>query len=398
MGIELDKNQLEALSKLKSGSILYGGVGSGKSITAIAWYAQESFDISTTGPKDLYIITTAKKRDNCEWDSELTSFMLSRDRAMCIGGVSVVVDSWNNIKKYADVKDSYFIFDEQRLVGYGAWVKSFFKIAKHNKWILLTATPGDTWIEYMPIMIANGYYRNKSEFISEHVVYSRFTKFPLIVKYINTQKLERIREDILVPMKYEKHTNRVNLTVVSSYNEISYKKVSEDRWNVFDDCPIENVSQYCYLLRKVCNSDPSRINAIAQEFRNHNKVIIFYNYTYELNILRDWCETNNIPFAEWNGEKHMDIPKTATWVYLVQYSAGCEGWNCIETDTIFFYSQSYSYKQMEQASGRIDRRNTKYDILRYYVFTTESEIDKHIYGLYRKKESFNAKIFAERRF
>ena len=398
MGITLDENQLSALSRLKSGSILYGGVGSGKSITAVAWYFQESFDICKGSPKDLYIITTAKKRDDCEWDSELAAFMLSRNKDICVGGVNIIVDSWNNIKKYTNIKDAYFIFDEQRLVGYGTWTKSFFKIAKFNKWILLTATPGDTWIEYMPIMIANGYYRNKTDFVTEHVVYSRFTKFPMIVKYINVPRLEKIRSKILVPMEYEKKTTRNYIHVMTSYNEIAYNKVTIDRWNIFEDCPIENVSQYCYLLRKVCNSDVSRIRAIDSEFKNHNRVIIFYNYTYELNILRDWCRTNGIPYGERNGEKHTDIPDSESWVYLVQYSAGCEGWNCIKTDTIFFYSSSYSYKQMEQSSGRIDRRNTPYTNLRYYIFTTDSDIDKQIKRTLDKKEKFNERIFAERRF
>lgn len=91
---------------------------------------------------DLCIITTARKRDTGEWDEELAHFYMSTDPEHDIYEHKVVVDSWNNIGKYVGVKNAFFIFDEQRVVGKGAWVKSFYKITQNNEWILLSATPG----------------------------------------------------------------------------------------------------------------------------------------------------------------------------------------------------------------------------------------------------------------
>jgi len=173
--MKFDNCQREALERLKSGNILCGDVGSGKSRTALAYYFEKecggSFEplySPMQNPKNLYIITTAKKRDSLEWDDELIPFHLSRNKDLC--DVDIVIDSWNNIKKYADVKNSFFIFDEQRLVGSGAWVTTFYKITGSgrysnnqtgNHWILLSATPGDTWSDYIPVFVANKFYKNK---------------------------------------------------------------------------------------------------------------------------------------------------------------------------------------------------------------------------------------------
>ena len=375
--IDLYDYQKEALEKIKTGAILCGGVGSGKSLTALAYYYKNE------RAKDLYIITTARKRDTKEWEQECSHFDISK----------VTIDSWNNIKKYIDVANSFFIFDEQRVVGSGAWVKAFLKITKINNWILLSATPGDTWMDYVPVFIANGFYKNKTEFTRRHVIFSRFTKFPKVERYIEQGRLIRLRKEILVEMDYHKKTVSHNEVIQVGYDRIMYKQLLKDRWNIFDDEPIVNASELCYLMRKIVNSDPSRAQAILDLTSAHNKVIIFYNFDYELEILKSIDYGKDFSVAEWNGHKHESIPKKDKWVYLVQYTAGAEGWNCIETDTIIFYSQNYSYKILHQASGRIDRLNTPFENLYYYHLRSSASIDLAIFAALKKKKKFNESSF-----
>lgn len=399
MSIELASHQLEAIEKMKNGCILKGGVGTGKSRTAIGYYytkvcggeikvkdVGETTEMKT--PMDLYIITTAKKRDKKEWEGECAPFRLSNTRDFSINGVQVTVDSWNNISNYADVQNAFFIFDEQRLVGSGAWVKSFIKIAKTNKWIVLSATPGDTWMDYVPIFVANGFYKNRTEFIRSHVVYNNFSKFPKIDRYIEQGKLIRHRKDVLIEMPYERHTNRNIKDVIVGYDEELFKKVVEERWNVFDDKPCRDIADLFLVMRKLVNMDPSRFEAIIDIVMRHKKVIVFYNFNYELEILRLLQDALNIPVAEWNGHKHEEIPETDEWIYLVQYTAGSEGWNCTDTDATVFYSLNYSYKINEQAKGRIDRLNTKFVELYYYILRSDSMIDKAISKALARKEDF----------
>lgn len=392
MGIELYEHQLSAIEKLHTGSILCGGVGSGKSRTAIAYYyisvCGGQMQINGKGsykkmknPKDLYIITTARKRDTQEWEKEYMPFMLLDDH--------VTVDSWNNIKKYINVKDSFFIFDEQRVVGYGTWSKSFIKIAKQNDWILLTATPGDTWLDYIPVFIANGFYENKTDFIRQHVVYSRYTKFPKVDRYLNTGKLIRLKNEIMVNMKYSKPTCSHNETIVCDCNMALYNTIWKDRWNIYKDEPLSDISSLCYAARRCANSDPSRLAKVKELIIDHPKSIIFYNFNYELDLLKELGESMGITVKEWNGHKHEPIPSTNRWIYLVQYSAGAEGWNCIETDTIIFYSQNYSYKTMVQAAGRIDRLNTPFTDLYYYHLRSRAPIDLAIAKALGRKQKFN---------
>ena len=374
MSYRLHDFQEEALSKMKNGCILCGSVGSGKSITALAYF------LKNENSRPLYIITTARKRDDKEWELEL-------DRV----GVSGVVDSWNNIKKYKEVVGAFFIFDEQRVVGRGAWAKTFIKIARANRWILLSATPGDTWSDYIPVFVANGFYRNRTEFEKRHCVYSRFAKFPKIEKYIEQGRLTRIKNYILVDMDYLKPTVRMEKTCECLYDRFEYKDIMKNRWNPETNEPITNASELCHLIRRVVNSDDSRVEVIKHLLSLHDRAIIFYNFNYELEILRGIDYGEEVVAAEWNGHKHEPVPDSAKWVYLVQYTAGAEGWNCIKTDTIIFFSLNYSYKIMEQARGRIDRVNTPYKYLYYYYLKSSAPIDIAIGRALSKKKTFNEK-------
>lgn len=404
MSIELYDHQKLAVDRLKNGSILCGGVGTGKSRTALAYYyvkeCKGSLEINKEGefslmkePKDLYIITTARKRDTLEWEHECAPFLLSTDINVSTCGVKVTVDSWNNIKKYVDVEDAFFIFDEQRVVGKGAWVNAFLKIAKRNRWILLSATPGDTWSDYIPVFIANGFYKNRTEFIKKHVVYNPYSKFSQIDHYVNCGRLVKIRKAIMVNMRFSKPTVAHKENVIVGYDKHKLQTITKDRWNIFEDKPIGNVSELCYLMRKVVNIDNRRIEAVKKLIEENPKVIIFYNFDYELEILKKIGKDLDICTAEWNGHKHEPIPNDGNWVYLVQYTAGAEGWNCIETNVIIFYSQNYSYKSTVQAAGRIDRLNTPFSDLYYYHIRSNSPIDSAIAKALSKKQSFNETAF-----
>ena len=394
----LDENQLRAMNSLKNGSVLCGGVGSGKSRTAIAYYFEKVCGGSLQGKKmtkikDLYIITTARKRDTLEWEHEILPFF-ELDKQF--NDISITVDSWNNIMKYVFIENAFFIFDEQRVVGYGKWTKSFLRITKHNEWILLSATPGDTWSDYIPLFIANGYFKNKTEFVTNHVIYSRFTKYPKIDRYINCGILLKYRNDILVDIEYKRKTSAHKETFISEYDKSMYNTITVKRWNVFDNAPVNDISQLCYLERRVVNTDPSRIEIINRIFNEYKKIIIFYNFDYELELLRIFCKENDICYAEWNGHKHEMIPKCNSWIYLVQYTAGAEGWNCIETNVMIFYSLNYSYKIMVQSAGRIDRRNTPFVDLYYFYIRSNSRIDRSIERALINKRDFNTRKYLTR--
>ena len=375
MPVPLYDYQQDAVDRLKNGSILCGGVGSGKSRTSLAYY----YKVART--KDLYIITTARKRDTKEWEDEVKPFNLKR---------KVLIDSWNNIGKYKDIVGAFFIFDEQRVVGYGAWVKSFLKITRVNEWILLSATPGDTWQDYIPVFIANGFYRNKTEFAREHIIYSRFSKYPKIDRYVNEGKLLRLRRQILVTMDFKRKTVSHHEDVYVSYDIPLYKDVTRSRWDPYKNEPIPDASGLCYVWRKIVNTSEARQVALLEIFEKHPKLIVFYNFNYELDILKEMFGVYaGVQVAEWNGHKHESIPTGPSWVYLVQYTAGAEGWNCITTDTIVFYSQNYSYKIRQQAAGRIDRLNTPYTDLYYYHLKSRSGIDLAISKALKEKKKFN---------
>lgn len=401
--IQLRPEQEAAVEKLRTGSILVGGVGSGKSITALAYfynkvccgdYAKRSTPLK---PRSLYIITTAFKRDTLDWNRECARFGLSTDPANSVAAISVTIDSWNNIKKYADIKQSFVIFDEQRVVGSGAWVRAFQKITKENDWILLSATPGDTWSDYIPIFIANGFYKNRTMFLKQHAIFDRFAKYPKINRYIGIERLEKYRDRILVKMKDNRQTVRYVNDVDVEYQKDIYRTAFKDRWNPFENEPIRDAGQCCHILRRIVNTDDSRVDALLKLANVHKRLIVFYNLNCELEVLRSIGSSGLLPkgtvISEWNGHKHEPIPNSNRWLYLVQYNAGSEGWNCTLTNAVIFYSLNYSYKIMEQASGRIDRINTPYKELYYYRFISKSSIDTAILSALKSKRNFNELAF-----
>ena len=387
--------QMDAVKKMRNGCILNGGVGSGKSRTGLYYYFKEqggSMDpdyIPMKNPRDLYIITTAMKRDSLEWEVELTPYLLSKNPEVNYYRNKVVIDSWNNIKKYKDIYGAFFIFDEDRVTGKGAWVKTFLNIARKNQWIILSATPGDTWEQYIPVFVANGFYKNKTEFAREHCIYSRYTKYPKIERYINTGRLIRLRNQILIDMDFSRKTVPHHEDIYVKYDISKYREVMRTRWDPFKNEPIQQAAGLCYVLRRIVNEDESRQIALLELAEKHPRMIIFYNFDYELDILKGLYYGENVRIAEWNGHAHEPIPTSKSWIYLVQYTAGCEGWNCVKTDTIVFYSQNYSYKVLAQAAGRIDRLNTPYTDLYYYHLKTRSGIDLAISKALNEKKQFN---------
>lgn len=412
MAVYLAPHQVKAVHEIEPGKIVRGGVGVGKTIIALAYYLlKECTDgegrsrsfigdngrvelDSLTGsdlPRTLVVITTAKKRDHLDWQREAALFGVNRDGELSEGNVKFLVDSWNNIGEYTGIQDAFFIFDEQRLVGNGAWVKAFYKIAKANRWIMLSATPADSWLDYIPVFVANGYYKNRTDFVLQHVLLDNYSRYPVVRGYQDEATLRAHERAILVGVDYARHTTRSVSYVDLPFNKELFDTVSKKRWNVYKDEPVKTISELFYLLRRVVNSDPARMEAVRKIVGEHPRLIIFYNFTYELELLRTLSDV--VPVSEWNGKKHDPVPDGERWVYLVQYTAGAEGWNCVSTDAMVFYSLTYSYRAFEQSQGRIDRMNTPYSTLHYYVLKSASMIDKAILEALRAKKNFNVNKF-----
>lgn len=405
MVVELHPHQLTAVKEIQNGSVLKGGVGTGKSITGLYYFYTRvcggllrtngvAETVAPTQPRDIYVITTARKRDDLDWVKEAANFGITTVREDSNGGILLTVDSWNNVARYVDRRGAFFIFDEQRLVGSGAWVKAFLTIAKANQWIMLSATPGDTWMDYIPVFIAHGHYKNRTEFLRRHVVFNNYGNFPKVDHYVEEGLLNRLRHQIVVDMPYTRHTIRHVENVMVKHDEEKFRRVFKDRWHVFEDRPIRDVGELLGVMRRVANDNPYRLAAVMEVLEKHPRLIIFYNFNYELHMLRGLHDILGIDVFEWNGHKHDPVPTGDRWVYLVQYTAGSEAWNCVTTDAILFFSLNYSYRILEQSMGRIDRLNTPYVDLWYYIVRSGSFIDQQIMKALRRKENFSEGQFA----
>ena len=405
MTVTYRPEQIQAVRQLQNGSILAGGVGSGKTLTSLAWYLTSvcnaaSFEKGGSlakkkvkGSPTLYVITTAKKRDSLEWEEEAARLGLSTDPACSFTGSHIVVDSWNNIGKYSDREHAVFFFDEQRASGSGRWVKEFLKITRKNTWLLLSATPGDVWMDYLPVFMAHGFFRTRTEFMEDHVIFDRFAKYPKVKRYIGEAKLQRLRRSILVEMPVERHTTRERETVFCDYDRDLYKWVVKNRMDPWTEEPLKDAGGVCRILRKVVSDNDWRSEQAKRILSSNERVIVFYNYNYELDRILAVAESLGLPTAQWNGHRHDAIPAEPRWVYICQYTSAAEGWNCTSTDTVLFWSLNYSWRVTEQCEGRIDRLNTPYSRLKYYFLESHSSIDEAVRRSLSSKKVFNERVF-----
>ena len=405
MTVTYRPEQIQAVRQLQNGSILAGGVGSGKTLTSLAWYLTSVCNAASfkkggslvkkkvKGSPTLYVITTAKKRDSLEWEEEAARLGLSTDPACSFTGSSIVVDSWNNIGKYSDREHAVFFFDEQRASGSGRWVKEFLKITRKNTWLLLSATPGDVWMDYLPVFMAHGFFRTRTEFMEDHVIFDRFAKYPKVKRYIGEAKLQRLRRSILVEMPVERHTTRERETVYCDYDRDLYKWVVKNRMDPWTEEPLRDAGGVCRILRKVVSDNDWRSEQAKRILSSNERVIVFYNYNYELDRILAIAESLGLPTAQWNGHRHDAIPAESRWVYICQYTSAAEGWNCTSTDTVLFWSLNYSWRVTEQCEGRIDRLNTQYSRLKYYFLESHSSIDEAVRRSLSSKKVFNERAF-----
>lgn len=404
--VKLFPYQEDALKRMHNGCILCGGTGTGKSITSLAYiYTKElhgSIKLNGKGEwkppkvnKDIYIITVASKRDKGEWEDELCRFGLSTDISRSVNGIKVTIDSWNRIQHYKKVYGAVFIFDEDKVTGSGKWAKTFLYISRRNRWIILSATPGDKMIEYLYVFLANGFYKNKQEFIAKHVIRKPYVPYFDIQDYIRKPVLEKHRREVLVIMKRDTDISIVNHNIVCDYDRKKYKDVWARRWDIYEQKPIEETGKLLSLIRRVVNEDPDRVLKLKSVLAHQAKVIIFYNYNFELEILRKVCSELHFTIGEHNGQKHTEVPNTKKWVYICQYNSAGEGWNCVTTNQMIFYSLSYSYKAMKQAAGRINRINTSFKELHYYILQSKAPIDVAILRALSQKRDFNERAFGK---
>lgn len=387
--VELREHQLDAVKNMRNGCILWGGVGSGKTLTALTYYVEKE------APKNVLVITTAMKRDRLDWEREGAKLGIGTKPDGTLYGI-MKVDSWNNLMKYskAELEGWFIIFDEQRLVGYGAWVKAFLKLVKTNNWVMLSATPGDVWMDYAPVFIANGYYKNITDFKTQHVMYSRGKQsYMKIDRYVGTKRLERCREAVLVEMTYATKNRRVMNWLSTGFDEVLMKSVQKTRWNPYTDEPMVDAAELFRVMRRIGNSDDSKLEEIRELMKLHPRLVVFYNFNYELEMLRGLSD--EIEVAEWNGHRKQELPVSERWLYVVQYASGAEGWNCTTTNAMVLMSLTHSYKAFTQALGRIDRMDTGFDTLYYYVLTCGSVVDRAIKQCLVEKRDFNERRFSK---
>lgn len=371
--------QRDAVDRMHDGCVLLGRTGSGKTMTALGYW------LKVHAQQDLYVVTTPAKRDAMEWegDSAKLGQYLPPERVV----------SWNKIKDFEYLESAFVVFDEQRVSGSGKWVKSFLKIAKRNDWILLSATPGDVWIDWLPLFIANGFYRTRTQFTDRHVIWDPHTRYPRIKRYIEEDRLERCQEAICVYLASPNPISRMVHDELVSYDSRKYAEVTRKRWNPFEVRPMMDAGELCRVQRRIVLENVCREEALERLLKGHPRALVFYSYNYELEAIKAVCERLGRSYGQRNGHRHDPVPVSKEpWVYIVQYQSA-DAWNCISTNIAILYSLPYSWRQQEQAMGRIDRMNTPFDELHYYRLMTDSTIDNAILACLDRKETFNERVY-----
>lgn len=383
MAVTFKDYQKRAINQMHNGCILCGGVGAGKSLTSLG-YIDKVYPSGT-----VYIITPARKRNTGEWFDDIRKNDMDETR--------FVVDSWNNLSKYKDVKDAFFLFDEQKVSGKGTWAKSLIRIAKSNQWILLSATPGDTYDDYATVLIANGFVRNRTTWYDEYCV-TKSQPFFHIVDHKNKDVIDMMIRRIFIKMDYQSDKKRIERVIpIQARSAGEEKEILMTHKAPGAQMPFTTFAAAIAYVRMNCYDKSKKTEALRKIIEKHKKIIVFYNFLSEKLEIERAAIDANVTINFYNGQRHDPIPDTDEWVYGVQYNSGAEAWNCITTNAMVFYSPNYSYKTMEQAHGRIDRVNSPYECLYYYMLLNELNIDNKVMNALSSKKDFNEKMLEEER-
>lgn len=390
--------QTKYLENLPRNVIMAADVGLGKTIMAMEHAKRHDV-------KKLVVIAPASKVRTGDWQREIEQFY----GAM----VHEVISYEMFVKKWRELvdNDTTLIIDESHMAcnattKRGKTILLACRIVK--QWIMLSATPlPNGWRSGETYAILTGLSRNKTDFVNRFQIIDRSRGFPLHLGYREEGVLDDWWAKIAKPLV------RTGDLVLPSRNigieppmpsrlASTYKRAMKDRlYRPTKDAEeemLDSPSKLFATLRQI--PTPARVDALQSIVESTTEhIVVFYNFNVErdavLAMLKKSFKERKV--YEQSGHKS-NLPPRDKWeklkpsVTLVQYQSGAQAIELTYASITVYLSPCTSFANYEQSKGRTRRNGQKKTTLFYHI-AAEGSLDRHIWGILKKKRDFSTAMF-----
>lgn len=319
-------------------------------------------------------------------------------------------------KELLNLKDFTLMLDESSLIQNETAKRSKFILKmKPKNVILLSGTPtGGKYEKLWSQMKLLGWNIPKKMFFDHYVDYEwdDSNGFPLMIikGYKNEERLKRkmrsygchfLKTDEVFNLPEKVHQT-INISTTKEY-----KKFRKDSIVLFDDpYNVENAYQLVgdttltkmLYERQLCGQyNEEKIKAFSDLIEStDDRLIVFYNFTAELETLKLSCEALGRPYSLVNGSVKdlLAYEEKSDSVTFIQYQAGAMGLNLQKANKIVYFTPPLSSELFEQSKKRIHRigqTNTCF----YYYLTCKNSIEEKIYATLKMRKDYTEALFEE---
>lgn len=363
---------------------------------------------------NLLIVQKSKLQD---WYEHMKTFYpqystIIYSKTMEIPENSVIIINYDLVwrrPELAALREFTLILDESSLIKNASSNRTKFilKLRPDNV-ILLSGTPvGGKYEELLTQCKLLGWKITKKAFWERYINFIEIDmgnfKIPKVVGYKNVDELkDKLREYGAVFQKTEDVFDlpeQIEQTVMVD-NTASYKKFKKDRVITIDDRELlgdTSLTKMLYLRQLASQYNSNKIGALKDILEStEDRVIIFYNFTAELDQMKKVCKELKKPISIINGKvkdlKNYDSKDNS--VTLVQYQAGAMGLNLQKSNKVIYYSlplASELFEQSKKRTHRIGQTRTCF----YYYLITKGSLEEEILNTLKMRKDYTDQLFKE---
>lgn len=286
--------------------------------------------------------------------------------------------------------------------------KTVLKLKAENV-ILLSGTPTDGKYERLWTQAKLlGWNISKQLYFDHYVIEEKRQTaqgviYTQILGYKNVDRLKsKLREHGAVFMKTEEAIELPEQRFEKVYCQTSqhYKKFMKNKIVEVENKTLVGDTTLTKRLyaRQLCGIySKEKLQRFADIIESTNdRLIVFYNFTSELNSMIDICIKADKPYSIVNGETKVltQYENFSNSVTFVQYQAGAMGLNLQKANKIIYYSLPESSALFEQSKKRIHRVGQKNNCL-YYILICRNSVEESIYATLEKRRDYTNALFEE---
>ena len=411
MKIKLYPHQVRALEKTKNFNHVayYLDMGLGKTFVG-----SEKLKMLNTN-HNLIVCQKSKLQDWYEhmktYYPEYNTFIYSKTREIPPKSVIIINYDlvWRRPELLTTLKNFTLMLDESSLIQNEKSNRSKFILKmKPTNVILLSGTPtGGKYEQLWSQLKLLGWNISKRLYWDEFIKFVKIDVggFPIkkVTGYKNVDRLkDKLRTHGAIFMKSDEvfQLPKQIENIIKVDNTKEYKKFNKDRLIKIDDTELvgdTSLTKMLYLRQLSSQYNSNKTAALKDLLESTNdRVIVFYNFDKELEIIQEICNKLEKPISMINGhEKNLkNFTECNDCVLLGQYQAAAMGLNLQLSNKIIYFSlplQSELFMQSKKRIHRIGQEKTCF----YWYLITKNSIEEQIFETLKQRRDYTNKLFEE---